>query len=112
MTSRERVRTLLDGKLPDRPPLYDVNCNSAIIEHFGGTVLEPATAERTVITIWFHPFYSDLQEPTQSLIHHVMHKQHASWPADALAKIVAVTPDYRGTADPMKPERTADQRLQ
>lgn len=49
MTSRERVETLLSGKLPDRPPLYDVIRNNAIIEHFGAARLEPATAERTVI---------------------------------------------------------------
>ena len=67
--------------------------------------------KRTVITIWFHPAFSDLQEPTQSWIHHEMHDKHASWPAEARAKIAAVTPDYHGTATPMKLERTPDQRL-
>lgn len=49
MTSRERVQTLLSGKLPDRPPLYDVIRNDKIIEHFGNAILKPETAERTVI---------------------------------------------------------------
>jgi hypothetical protein len=35
MTSRERVRILLQGRLPDRPPLYDVIRNDTILEHFG-----------------------------------------------------------------------------
>jgi len=49
MTSRERVSTLLSGKLPDRPPLYDVIRNDAIVEHFAGTALAPETAQQTVI---------------------------------------------------------------
>ena len=68
--------------------------------------------KRTVITIWFHPFFSDLQEPTQSWIHHQMHSRHDAWPAEALEKIKAVTPEFRGTAAPMDLERTPDQRLQ
>ena len=32
---------------------------------------------RTVITIWFHPLFEDLQEPTQSWIHYAFHHQHA-----------------------------------
>ena len=49
MTSKERVKTLLDGQLPDRPPLYDVIRNDAILEHFGGAKLTPETAKETVI---------------------------------------------------------------
>ena len=49
MTSIERVRRLLQGELPDRPPLYDVIRNDAIIEYFGGSELAPDTAQRTVI---------------------------------------------------------------
>lgn len=49
MTSRERVQTLLNGKFPDRPPLYDVIRNDKILEHFGNAGLEPSTARRTVI---------------------------------------------------------------
>lgn len=49
MTSFERVETLLDGSLPDRPPLYDVIRNDAIIEHFAGRALMRETAQQTVI---------------------------------------------------------------
>ena len=67
--------------------------------------------KRTVITIWFHPFFSDLQEPTQSWIHDSMHRKHANWPQEALAKIGALIPDYRGGAAPMVQKRVPDKRL-
>ena len=67
--------------------------------------------KRTVITIWFHPFFSDLQEPTQSWIHDLMHRQHANWPQEALEKIKPLIPDYRGTAEPMAQNRVPDERL-
>ncbi len=70
-----------------------------------------SASERTLITIWFHPYFSDLQESTQSLLHHEMHSHHASWPAEALEKIAAVVPDYRGSAEPMAFDRTPDRRL-
>ena len=49
MTSRERVQTLLSGRLPDRPPLYDVIRNDAVLEHFGKSKLAPENAKQTVI---------------------------------------------------------------
>jgi len=48
MTSRERIRILLEGKLPDRPPLYDVIRNDAVIEHFSGGKLNRKTAASLV----------------------------------------------------------------
>ena len=33
---------------------------------------------RTVITIWFHPLFENLQEPTQSWIHHAFHRSTRS----------------------------------
>ena len=48
MTSKERVKTLLDGQLPDRPPLYDVIRNDVVIEHFGGEKLTPENASDVV----------------------------------------------------------------
>ena len=41
-SSRERVRTILRGDTPDRPALYDLIRNDAIVAHFAG---EPATEE-------------------------------------------------------------------
>lgn len=37
--SVERVKTLIDGGIPDRPPLYDIFRNDAVISHFAGTKL-------------------------------------------------------------------------
>ena len=41
MHSVQRVKTLLAGQLPDRPPLYDVIRNDAVIEHFAGEKIAP-----------------------------------------------------------------------
>ena len=68
---------------------------------------------RTVITIWFHPLFEDLQEPTQSWIHHAFHHLHAEWPPEALDKIRPVIPDYRGSVEPPDFNRQPDRaRLQ
>ena len=40
---------MLSGQLPDRPPLYDVIRNDAVIEHFSGSVLSPESARDCVI---------------------------------------------------------------
>jgi hypothetical protein len=40
--SLKRVRAVLDGETPDRPPLYDLLRNDAVISHFAG---EPLTVE-------------------------------------------------------------------
>jgi len=40
---------LLNAEAPDRPPLYDVIRNDAVVSHFGGQALTPETARRTVI---------------------------------------------------------------
>ena len=49
ITSRQRVATLVEGRLPDRPPTYDTLRNDAIIEHFGGAALGPDTVPGVVI---------------------------------------------------------------
>ena len=78
---------------------------------FHATQENASDEQRTVITIWFHPFYSDLQEGTQSWIHEAFHRQHETWPADALEKISTLIPDYLGAAPPMELTRTPDERL-
>ena len=78
---------------------------------FHATHENASIEQRTVITIWFHPFFSDLQEDTQSWIHRAMHKQHETWPAHALAKIQPLIPDYRGDLEPKELARTPDDRL-
>ena len=79
---------------------------------FHATHENASDEQRTVITIWFHPFFSDLQEDTQSWIHRAMYRQHESWPADALAKIQPLIPNYQGDVEPMELTRTPDERLQ
>jgi hypothetical protein len=37
--SLERVRTVIHGGLPDRPPLYDLLRNDAVLSHFAGKAL-------------------------------------------------------------------------
>lgn len=48
MTSRERVRTLLNGSLPDRTPYFDLVRNDAVIEYFTGERLTVENAPRLV----------------------------------------------------------------
>ncbi len=79
---------------------------------FHATHANLSKEQRTVITIWFHPFFSDLQEDTQSWIHRAMHKQHETWPADALAKIQSLIPAFQADMEPMELARSPDNRLQ
>ncbi len=48
MTSRERVQMLLDGVLPDRPPVFDLVRNDAVISHFAGETLTLENAAEVV----------------------------------------------------------------
>lgn len=67
--------------------------------------------QRTVITIWFYPLFSDLQEPTQRWFHDDMHRRHDCWPPEALAKIAPVIPRYAGSAAAMEINRQPGPRL-
>jgi len=46
--SIERVRQVIQGRLPDRPPIYDLVRNDAILSHFGGETLTIENASRIV----------------------------------------------------------------
>ena len=48
MTSKERVRTLLNGKVPDRVPVFDLLRNDAAIEYYSGEKLTFERAEESV----------------------------------------------------------------
>ena len=63
---------------------------------------------RTLVTIWFHPQFDGLQEPTRSWIHHSFHHRHAEWPLEALDKIRPLIPDYRGSVQPADYNRQPD----
>ena len=47
--SIERVRAVMAGDLPDRPPLYEIFRNDAVIEHFIG---EPLTVENGAESVY------------------------------------------------------------
>jgi hypothetical protein len=46
--SLERVRTVIRGGLPDRPPLYDLLRNDAVLSHFAGKKLTLENREEVV----------------------------------------------------------------
>jgi len=46
--SRQRVQAVLDGKTPERPPLYDLIRNDAVISHFAGETLTLENAAEVV----------------------------------------------------------------
>ncbi len=46
--SLDRVRTVINGGLPDRPPLYDLLRNDAVLNHFTGKTLTLENREEVV----------------------------------------------------------------
>lgn len=70
-----------------------------------------SNSHRTVITIWFHPFFCRLKPDVQNYVHHEMHRMHAGWPASATSKILPVTPAYQGATFPLDIYRLPDSRL-
>ncbi len=78
---------------------------------FHSTHQNRSTEQRTVITIWFHPGFSDLLPQVQSWIHNSMYNNHGNWPEEAKRKIAEVYPRYSGDAPPMELIRTPDSRL-
>ncbi len=55
---------------------------------------------RTVLTLWYHPFFYDLDECTQAWAASGSEKMHKDWPPEALEQIRPVMADYRGSATP------------
>ena len=58
--------------------------------------------DRTVITTWYHPWYDELAEPTQSWITYHGRRMHESWPAEPLARLIPVLGDYSDNEAPMR----------
>ena len=99
-----------DPRFRDHDGAADVPVNAGDVVIGDARLLHAAHAnrsgaQRTVITIWFYPLFSDLQEPTQRWFHDDMHRKHGDWPAAALAKIAPVIPRYAGSADAMEVNR-------
>jgi ectoine hydroxylase-related dioxygenase (phytanoyl-CoA dioxygenase family) len=108
-----RADDMDDPRFADYPGEIDVPVRAGDLvvgdaRLFHATHANTSDEHRTVITIWFHPLFSDLAEPTQSWIHHSFHRAHAGWPLEALEKIRAVIPDYRGTVEPPDFNRQPD----
>ena len=64
MASKERVKRLFNGEPIDRPPLYDVIRNDAMIEHFAGKRFTPGNAATVLARVdsrardatkWWYP---------------------------------------------------------
>jgi ectoine hydroxylase-related dioxygenase (phytanoyl-CoA dioxygenase family) len=66
---------------------------------FHATHANQSDAWRTVITIWFHPFFSQLAESTQRWLTDSHHGLHEKWPETAKRLIGPIIPGYTGTAE-------------
>ncbi|MCY4139805.1 MAG: phytanoyl-CoA dioxygenase family protein [Rhodobacteraceae bacterium] len=102
-----------DGRFADFPGEIDVPVRAGDLvvgdaRLFHATHANTTREFRTLITIWFHPLFDELQEPTKSWIHHAFHRRHAQWPPEALDKIRPLIPDYRGTVEPPEFNRQPD----
>ena len=99
-----------DPRFRDYDGATDVPVNAGDVVIGDARLLHAAHAnrsdrQRTVITIWFYPLFSDLLEPTQRWFHDNMHRRHDDWPPEALAKIAPVIPRYAGSAAAMEVNR-------
>jgi len=57
--------------------------------------------ERTVITIWYHPMFSDQQEATQAQTAGLAQAEIEHWPESARRAIEPLAASYAGTVDPL-----------
>ena len=48
LSSKQRVRILLEGRMPDRPPLFDLLHNDAVIEYFSSESVNEEDKEKLV----------------------------------------------------------------
>ena len=105
-----------DPRFQDYPDEVDVPVQAGDLvvgdaRMFHASHANNSDSERRLITIWFHPFFSQLDESVQSWIHMAMHKAHESWSDADRARIESLIPDYRGDVKPMELTRTPDNRL-
>ena len=61
--------------------------------------------ERTVITLWYHPMFSDLQEATQRQVSDLAQAEVVHWPESARRIVTPIIADYSGPADPLPRDR-------
>jgi hypothetical protein len=67
--------------------------------------------ERSVITIWYHPMFSELQEGTQKQITDLARAEWECWPADARRTIEEIIADYDGPAEAIPRDRVPGPQL-
>jgi ectoine hydroxylase-related dioxygenase (phytanoyl-CoA dioxygenase family) len=67
--------------------------------------------ERTVITIWYHPMFSDLQEATQRQISDLAQAEVTHWPESARRIVTPIIADYSGSAAPLPRDRVPGPEL-
>lgn len=56
--------------------------------------------QRTVLTLWYHPNFYDLDESTQAWSAQGSQRMHQHWPEEALKLLRTVMATYHGTAKP------------
>jgi hypothetical protein len=67
--------------------------------------------ERSVITIWYHPMFSDLQEGTQRQITDLARAECEHWPEDARRILEGIIANYDGSAAAIPRDRVPGSQL-
>ena len=61
--------------------------------------------ERTVITIWYHPMFSDQQEASRAQITRLAQTELEHWPESARIAMASIAANYMGSAEPLPRDR-------
>ncbi len=67
--------------------------------------------DRTVITIWYHPMFSQLRPQTQRQITELARAEVDHWPESARRTVAPIIADYRGPAEPLPRDRVPGPQL-
>ena len=67
--------------------------------------------ERTVITLFYHPMFSDLQEGTQKQVTDLAQAEWEHWPDEARNTIAGIIANYDGPAAPIPRDRVPGPKL-
>ena len=67
--------------------------------------------ERTVITVWYHPMFSDQQEATQAQTTSMAQTEIEHWPERARQAIAPIVANYSGSVGPLPRERVPGPQL-
>ena len=70
-----------------------------------------SNAERSVITIWYHPMFSDLQEGSQKQIADLAQAEWADWPDAERGKVAKIIASYEGAAEATPRDRVPGEQL-